>query len=81
MLQRYAKYGVEFSVKRGECAFISRLDAQRETGKTIFGGGLLLSDRKAAEKAAAEKAAAEKASAHIWTLSEREKEIIESLGQ
>lgn len=81
MLQRYAKYGVEFSVKRGECAFISRLDAQRETGKAIFGGGLLLSDRKAAEKAAAEKAAAEKASAHIWTLSEREKEIIESLGQ
>ena len=81
MLQRYAKYGVEFSVKRGECAFISRLDAQRETGKAIFGSGLLLSDRKAAEKAAAEKAAAEKASAHIWTLSDREKEIIESLGQ
>ena len=91
MLQRYAKYGVEFFVKRGECAFISRLDAQREAGKGIFGGGLLLSDRKAAEKAAAEKAAAEraaaeraaaeKASAHIWTLSDREKEIIESLGQ
>lgn len=38
-------------------------------------GGLLLSDRIAAEKAAAEKAAAER-----WDLSEREKEIVRMLG-
>ena len=76
MLQRYAKYGVEFSVKRGECAFISRLDAQKESKKAIFGGGLLLSDRKAAERAAAERAGA-----HMWTLTERERERKESLGQ
>lgn len=84
MLQRYAKYGVEFSLKRDECAFISRLDAQREKGKAIYGGGLLLSDAKAAEKAAAEKAAAEKAAAEkanavVWELSSREKEIIGKL--
>lgn len=81
MLQKLAKYGVEYQVRRGECTYISMLDSQRKCGKGIFGNGLLLSQRKAKEKAAAEKAAAEKASAHIWTLSEREKEIIESLGQ
>ena len=72
----------------------SRLDAQREKGKAIYGGGLLLSDAKAAEKAAAEKAAAEKAAAEkaaaekaaaekanavVWELSSREKEIIGKL--
>ena len=46
----------------------------REFGATIFGGGLLLS-----EKAAAEKAAAEKAAAKCWQLSEREREIVRSL--
>ena len=55
-------------------------------GKTIFGGGLLLSEKAAAEKAAAEKAAAEKAAAekaaaHIWELSERERKIVASLGK
>ena len=81
MLQKFSKYGIEYQVRRGECTNISALDDQRKHGKAIFGNGLLLSQRKAKEKAAAEKAAAEKASAHIWTLSEREKEIIESLGQ
>ena len=81
MLQKLAKYGVEYQVRSGECAYISMLDSQRKCGKGIFGNGLLLSQRKVKEKAAAEKAAAEKAGAHIWTLSEREKEIIESLGQ
>lgn len=76
MLQRYAHYGVTFSVGREDCTRISKLDSQHPTGKTIFGGGLLLS-----EKAAAEKAAAEKAAAHVWELSEREKEIVASLGK
>lgn len=75
MMQRYAKYGVDFRVARGECTRITRLDAQKSKKKEIFGGGLLLSDRIAAEKAAAEKAAAER-----WELSEREKEIVKMLG-
>lgn len=79
MLQRFAKYGIEYQARRGECTHISALDAQRKHGKTVFGSGLLLSKRKAAEKAAAEKAAAEKAKATVWTLSEREEDIIESL--
>ena len=71
MLQRYAKYRINFSVRRGECFFTSRLDAQRGAGKTIYGGGLLLSNQKAAERAAAERAAA-----HVWQLSDREREMV-----
>ena len=86
MLQKYAHYGVEFAVKREDCTYVTKLDSQRETGKRIFGDGLLLSNRAAAEKAAAEKAAAEKAAAekaaaHVWELSECEKGIIASLGK
>ena len=59
-----------------DAAFTRALDAQREKGKTIYGGGFLLS-----EKAAAEKAAAEKRARFIWDLSEREKEIVAQLGK
>jgi hypothetical protein len=80
MMQRWAKYGVEFAVKRSDCTRVSKLDAQREHGKGIFGSGLLLSERAAAERAAAERAAAERASAHVWELSDRELEIVRRLG-
>ena len=75
MLQRYSKYGIDVKIRRGDCTFIPKLDAQKEMGKAIFGGGLLLSERAAAERAAAERAAA-----HIWQLSEREKSIVSALG-
>ena len=86
MLQRYSKYGIDFKVRRDECTAIAKLDAQAEARKAIFGGGLLLSERKAAEKAAAEKAAAEKAAAEKaaaekWKLSKRELKLIEELGR
>nr|DAG15625.1 MAG TPA: DNA N-6-adenine-methyltransferase [Caudoviricetes sp.] len=74
LLQRYSKYGVEFKIRKKDCAPIYSLDAQRSTGKTIFGGGLLLSDCAAAERAAAERAAATK-----WELSTRERAIVEYL--
>ena len=45
----------------------------------MFGSGLLLSTRAAAERAAAERAAAERAAAHRWQLSEREREIVAML--
>lgn len=74
-LQKYARYGVDFRVSRGECARICALDSQRARGKAIYGGGLLLSDAKAAERAASEKA-----NAHVWELSDRERDIIAGLG-
>lgn len=58
-----------FCVPRKQALFVSALDSQRESGSAIFGGGLLLS----------EKAAAEKAAATVWELSEREKQLIREM--
>lgn len=89
---RLSKYGVDFSVTRSETKQIEALDAQKELGKAIYGKGYLLSEKAAAEKAAAEKAAdkaADKAAAEkvkeekstVWTLSDREKEIVRGLSE
>lgn len=80
MLQKYSKYGVPWEIKRDECVPISKLDAQKEMGKTIFGGGLLLSDRQAQKHADVRRAAAERAETHQWVLSPREAEIVKGLG-
>ena len=68
------KHGQALRIPASAVSFVRALDAQRDRGKTIFGGGFLLSEKAAAEKAAAEKAAAEK-----WELSPRELEIVSSL--
>ena len=75
MLARWSKYGIEFKATRSETAPVSQLDAQKESGKAIFGKGYFLSKEKAAERAAAERAAATR-----WSLSDREQEIVRSLG-
>ena len=80
MLSKFSKYGADLEIRRKDCMTISALDQQKEVGKAIFGNGLLLSEKAAAEKAAAEKAAAEKAAAEKWTLSEREIQLVKSLG-
>ncbi len=64
-----------------ECIQIGKLDTQKDT--SIYGGGFLLSERKAAERKAAEKKAAEKEAAKVctvWELSDREKKLIKELG-
>ena len=80
LLQRVAD--VDFSISAAECEFTSAMDAQRDAGKTIFGGGIIMSDAKAAELKAAELKAAElKAAVEAieWGLSQREREIITRL--
>ena len=74
-------HGEKMTIARSESKFIRDLECMKDSGKAIFGGGLLISEKAAAEKAAAEKAAAEKAAAEKWILSEREKDIIKSLGE
>ena len=71
---------VDFSVPFDQCSSkIGRLESQRPLGKAIFGGGLLISELKAAELKAAElKAAVESVE---WGLSEAERDIIRSLSQ
>lgn len=75
MLTSYSRYGIDFSVKVSESYPISELDAQKESKKSIYGKGYLISEAKKAER---EKAEREKAI--VWELSEREKEIIRNLG-
>lgn len=75
ILEKIAKHGCDLKVRAEECYFIRALDAQKENKKVIYGGGFLLS-----EKAAAERALAEKAAAICWELSEREKDIVSNLG-
>jgi len=80
LMQKWSRYGVDFRVRRGEGLLIDALDAQKEVGRSIFGHGLLLSERAAAERAAAERAAAERAAAEraaatSWQLSERERKL------
>ena len=77
-LQWMAGHGVRLEIRREDCAFVRKLDANP---RGIFGGGLLLSERAAAERAAAERAAAERAAAERWLLSGREVAIVRSLGR
>ena len=73
-INRLGKYGQAMQIPDDEACFVRALDAQRKAGKSIYGGGFLLS-----EKAAAEKAAAEKAAATRWQLSDRELAIIAAM--
>lgn len=73
--QRWAKYGISWRLEKADCVRVSGLDSQKAIGKSIFGGGYLLSERAAAERAAAERAAALR-----WQLSPREMAIVARLG-
>ena len=76
-------HGTYWRCRPEDARFIRKLDSQGK--KALFGAGFLISPDAAAERAAAERAAAERAAAErenvtVWTLSDREKKIIESLG-
>ena len=81
MLGYMAAHGTSIEIEAKDVHFIRALDSQKESGKGLFGSGFLLSEKAAAEKAAAEKAAAEKVDTNIWELSDREREIVKSLGR
>lgn len=67
-------HGAHWRCRTEDAQFIRRLDSQGK--KAVFGGGFLISPGAAAERAAAERENA----TTVWTLSDREKKIIESLG-
>lgn len=67
-------HGQLLKIREGQCVRVAALDSQRASGKAVFGGGLLLS-----ECAAAERAAAERAAAHVWELSDRERQLVASM--
>lgn len=76
MLGYLSTHGVEFTVMRDEVSpsKLSALASQRAVGKSIFGYGWLISEKKAAEKKAAEKKTAEKVI--TWELNEAEREVV-----
>ena len=81
-----SQHGTRWGVRRGETIHISKLDAQKQLGKEIFGGGLLVSDRDARKKRKAEetaklKAEEKKEKAKVLELSAREREMVEELGR
>lgn len=85
--QYYAAHGVNLEIRRGDCMLISALDSQRAAKKGIYGNGLLLSDRAAMEKAAADRAARTATGNtggtqidYVWTLSDRERDLVKSMG-
>jgi hypothetical protein len=85
MVAYMVEKGIAYRLDKSHATFCKQLDSQKKDGKGLFGGGFLISEKAAAEKAAAEKAAAEKAAAEkanviVWTLSDRERKIIEGLG-
>lgn len=77
----FARYGIEIRVKKSESTFISRLDSQKSTKKAIFGGAYLVFEECAKKYEKAEREKAEREKAERFTLSEREKEIIKTLGE
>ena len=66
-----SRLGIEFSVPVAESESISQLDAQKASGKAIYGKGYIVSDRVYAEREKAER----------WELSPREIQIVERLNK
>ena len=77
---QYSRYGIDFVVPVDESVPISQLDAQKASGKAIYGKGYLVSERVKAEREKAEREKAEREKAERWELSPREMEIVKSLG-
>ena len=87
MMQKYSRHGITLEIRKTDCAHISKLDAQAKYDKSIYGTGLLLSDKAAkAHSKAKQNLAEEKQNCqqneekYEWALSDREKGLIKKLG-
>lgn len=80
-IAKYSQLGIDFNVPVSESAHIRQMDAQKKSGKTIFGSGYLVSERvkQQREKANEEALIADTEKTERWKLSERERRIIDSL--
>ena len=72
-LESWSKYGIEY--KENNAEFVRSLDAQRELKKNIYGAGYIVPAERAA-KAEMEKAERAAKAEYVWTLSDREKDIV-----
>lgn len=76
-----AKYGIDIQIMPEECTFINSLDSQRKAGKSLFGGGFLLSENATERIKEARERADKEREAKTWVLSGREKAIVQMLGR
>ena len=76
-----SRLGIEFSVPVSESESISGLDAQKPSGKAIFGKGYIVSEAVKAEREKAEREKAEREKAERWELSDKEWAIIKRLSR
>ena len=79
MIAPFSRLGIDFILTKSETVAISLLDSQKESGRSIYGSGYLISERLFAEREKAEREKAEREKADRWELSEREKSIIQKL--
>lgn len=75
-LGKIAKRGIELRIRKCSCEYIRTSDSAEEQGRSLYGGGYIMSDKAAAERAAAERAAATR-----LNISQRERAIIERLNK
>ena len=75
-LGKIAKRGIELRIRKRSCEYIRTSDSAEEQGRSLYGGGYIMSDKAAAERAAAERAAATR-----LNISQRERAIIERLNK
>ena len=81
VLGRLVAHATELKIRKVSCEHIKSSDSAEEQGRSLYGGGYIMSDRAAAERAAAERAAAERAAATRLNISARERAIIERLNE
>lgn len=83
------KHGVNFDVQADGALFVRKMDAQTNKGKSLYGGGFMVSDEIARRRREAEDRAEQNARNEqktekaplVWELSERERELIKWLGK
>lgn len=81
MLSPFSRLGIDFVMTKAETVSISQLDAQKESGKAIYGKGYLISEHLFEEREKAEREKVEREKVEQWKLSEREKAIIKKLSK
>lgn len=74
-------HATELKIRKSDCEYIRDSDDAKSKGRSLFGGGFILSERAAAERVAAERVAAARAAATNIELSDREKEIVRRLSE
>lgn len=79
VLGRLVAHATELKIRKVSCEHIKSSDSAEEQGRSLYGGGYIMSDRAAAERAAAERAAATRPTR--LNISARERAIIERLNE